>query len=746
METSPDITPRFKGTRPAPLSDMIRERNLQPLDYFKKQLNYLETMAPDIHPLITALVESTFKNHLKNSEVARAFDEIIKADTNLSNAPGCWGFEFELSGDFRRVHGLDRNRVNSIYVYSLIKNALRIGEREFSKGFFIDKSEEGDDIQVSALKIRTMEDPTIRLVYGKKGKKYFMDLPLSVVKTMLEDRWVEGNSIVTSNVELVLEGKDDEAGGADEPHPIEDWDLVNKKMEEPPFIILSLTHGNEDPIRIRERGMFSHINIQINEKGEPQRVRVGFSHATYGVEGLKKFATPLIEESLQGSERADMPFALTEPVINSTGYRWSDVSHMLSEKVPVERDLLMLKFIEKINLAQVATNIELPADVFKFIRNNSKYFGLGPIGIYTLSGLLSTGHGEIFALDTGKPRDLQICLALGGTELRHALKRAIKNISNLDEIKKFWKFWENGRWKEKLTEELKRGKNGHGLVTDLARIGNRERRSTEPQMQKIVPQLAIFTLSGSMTSSLGPIPPELKNHVKNVRFYTAAGETNREVVGIIGDTITEQFLIDPVFATECVLELLTTDKKSFMQFIKPVLDSAISGKGCREFNLKKNSIRKVLNWFKKIERGGDFSRIPFSTLETQGLLGISVPLGEYLQSAGEDFRTRKKIIDSLRAMVFVINKAFELENNYLQKAWQDKFMETTKRVAENKISERVMNMIYLATLSNLRKADAANTKGQSHSDNVRSILYRKIHHPPDVAEKQTLKRLDGLAG
>lgn len=494
--------------------------------------------------------------------------------------------------------------------------------------------------------------------------------------------------------------------------------------------------------------MFAHLNVHLGKDGAIKKFYLGFSHMTYGMEGLNDFLVPLIDDTFRGTEvKTDKPELQNEVKIETKVYSLFDDPFLAiaSEKAPFS-DLLIKEFVEKTGVVQATASLELPKTAIEFIRKNSRPFG-GPIGIYTLAGLISGGTADFFPLATSD-KDLQVCLGLGGVELRMALARVLSSAHNINEIKEFWEYWNQKKWREALEKEIKRGRAGHGLVTDFARVGAELKKASQKLAGILAPTLD-FSRNRSMTSSLGRIPERIGKHIAKIAFYTAAGESNTEVKGVIGQTLTEQIKPDPYFAAECLIQILETEKDDVIFSFQEVLNQELIFKLAGKYGIQDESLKRIAAWAERLKNGGSVRRVEFAEVDMGNLGKVSCPLPEYILNRSFGFAGEDKVEDDLRALVFLIVLSFRKAEGELAKpAWLYRFHSAAEKVVRNKIlklAEDIVSLSILGAYSESNIKPEAKIKGLNIATEVRSrIMTMRVYGEKLDEIKEIEARLNSI--
>jgi len=627
----------------------------------------------------------------------------------------------------------------------LLKQLIEKVESELVHSKFVPKSN-GEDQGIRKYPERKSPDPKIRLILPKTdGTTGFLDVPLSLVKKLLDrSGYYLDNKFKVSDLErLLLEGTGNVPGELFEIEPEEAANWQSKKAEdsEPPLMAISLASSlsdQESPITALDPQLLLHARVVYDSSSrEASELRLEFGHVPiYGAEALS-VADQASSSSLEKKSPVDPRTEKQKAQANLSNVSVPEILDSVKpEPKPIDgisgktlrersfgKDQDLWELANLMDIFEVDCELEVPQPVMDYLLKNKEYYG-GAIGLFTMSGLLTSGQAAFFPVRE-KSGNLQIAMGLGGERLVKKLRSVLISLRNAKSIEDvtdeqwqavadFKKWYESEKYTDAFLEEKTRAEAGFGTPTTLARAtGPRLRAVVEHIFSGILPSWVALLKGRWQISSLGRLPKGMAKLVEKASFWTAGSKDASVAVGILENQITARFFAkDSVLWTEALFRLM----RFHGTVIGPELLKAFKGlENDPKFNdlkISDKTKKQVESWLLDLKGKGVENAICAEITNGDGI-ARQVNLMDYLRNIGENVKIRNEVLEFARVITVLLNRGFKAHPREERKAlfWEDLLKKEFIFLAKQKMTWFLIHSLELALLTEIDSGKISNTTG-----------------------------------
>ncbi len=471
--------------------------------------------------------------------------------------------------------------------------------------------------------------------------------------------------------------------------------LQQETNPEPPLLSINLQSARDKKPQLswsRDPRVFMSITMHEDTDGRIVGVFTEFAHVPiYGQPALNQaIATLLAAKSESTSQQ--IAEAQTDSLVGGVK-RWISPLKEGDRAAFPDDNPSLHELAQLIDIFEVDIQMEIAPPLMKWLLKNSSQFG-GPIGLWTLSGLLTSGQATFFPV--GRPNgDLQIALGLGGKELLSKLRpllqevRKITTLEQLDEtdffdIFQFFGYWRDEKFQDLLQQEIASANEGFGTPTALAQAtGSRLRNVLENTFGILMPELVGLLKSRMQISSLGRLSDDIAQQVNRLTFFTAGSKDASVAIGILDNQVTGRFFAkDPLLFAESMLRILGQRRELAGEAIK-MLDAVPAQ--------QKDQIR---NWLKAVSAKG------LEEAKSFCIDGEDKSAMDFLRSIGNDLRIRREVLAFSHALIPLLLQMAKNDNNF-----KEMITKEFKFLAQQKMTWFLIHAMQLATISRVNDGE-----------------------------------------
>lgn len=738
----------------------VKQENGEPVkmsDILGMILNYLDKLSPQNAENLKWLSKNILSNLDKVTNQVAGFETVMLSEKGAGSEGILGVYHINLLLKKPNKEGIDIPHLRRMFiddsqdenfldqnVSSLLRQLVEKVERELIHCKFVPKPN-GENQNIRKYPERKSDDPKIRLILPKSnGNVGFLDVPLSVIKKLLDrSSYYLENRFKTSDLERVLlEGTVNITGELFEvePEAIEDWQNKKTENSEPPLMAISLASDlsdQENPLLVADPQLLLHARIIYDSASrQASELRLEFGHVPiYGAESLE-----LANDSLDKSVEA-------KPIINSKPEKESkkptlanvNVSQVLDsikpEPKPIEgvsgkalreksfgKDLDLWELANLMDIFEVDCEVEVPQPIMDFLLKNKKYYG-GAIGLFTMSGLLTSGQAAFFPVRETSG-NLQIAMGLGGERLVKKLRSvliSLRNAKSIDDVSDeqwqavadFKKWYESEGYTKAFNEEKTRAEAGFGTPTTLARAtGPRLRAVVEHIFSGILPSWVALLKGRWQISSLGSMPKAMARLVEKASFWTAGSKDASVAVGILENQITARFFAkDSVLWTEALFRLMRFHGSVIGPELLSAFENLNGDQDEKGLEISDKTRGQVKSWLANLKNGVE-NAICAEIINGNGE-ARQVNLMDYLRNIGENVKVRNEVLEFARVITILLNRSFKthLREDGQQLFWEDLLKKEFVFLAKQKLTWFLIHSLELALLTEIDSGKISETTG-----------------------------------
>lgn len=721
-------------------------------------LNYLDKLSPQNAENLKWLSKNILSNLDKVTNQVAGFETVMLSEKG-AGSEGILGI-YHLNLVLKKVirEGVNIPHLRRMFlvqeegenffdrdVSTLLKQLIEKVESEFIHSKFVPKPN-GENQNIKKYPERKSLDPKIRLILPRSdGSTGFLDVPLSLVKKFLErSGYYLDNKFKVSDLErLLLEGTGKVPGELFEVEPEDAVNWQSKKAEnpEPPLMAISLVSSlsdQENPIAALDPQLLLHARVVYDSSSrEASELRLEFGHVPiYGAEALsatdgalsasleKKSPTnhktekQKVEPSLSNvsvSEILDSVKPEPKPIDGISG------KSLREKSFGKDRDLWELANL--MDIFEVDCEIAVPQPIMDYLLKNKEYYG-GAIGLFTMSGLLTSGQAAFFPVRE-RSGNLQIAMGLGGERLVKKLRSvliSLRNSESIDDITDeqwqavadFKKWYESENYTDAFLAEKTRAEAGFGTPTTLARAtGPRLRAVVEHIFSGILPSWVALLKGRWQISSLGRLPKAMAKLVEKASFWTAGSKDASVAVGILENQVTARFFAkDSVLWTEALFRLMRFHGSVISAELLAAFKGLESDQNLSDLKISDKTKKQVESWLLDLKGKGVENAICAEITNGDGI-PRKVNLMDYLRNIGENVKIRNEVLEFARVITILLNRGFKSHPREERRAlfWEDLLKKEFIFLAKQKMIWFLIHSLELALLTEIDSGKISETAG-----------------------------------
>ena len=739
----------------------VKTENGEPIkmaDVLGMILNYLDKLSPQNAENLKWLSKNILSNLDKVTNQVAGFETVMLSEKG-AGSEGILGV-YHLNLLLKKVtqDGVDMQHFRTLFVApeegenffdrdisTLLKQLIEKVESELVHSKFVPKAN-GEDQDIRKYPERKVQDPKIRLILPKPdGLAGFLDVPLSLVKKLLDrSGYYLDNRFKVSDLErLLLEGTANVPGELFEVEPdaAETWQSKKIENPEPPLMAISLASSlsdEENPVAALDPQLLLHARVVYDSSSrQASELRLEFGHVPiYGAEALL-----LADEALASSlEKRSFPNSKTEKSGSKSSLASISVPEILDsvkpEPKPIDgvsgrtlreksfgKDKDLWELANLMDIFEVDCELEVPQPIIDFLLKNKEYYG-GAIGLFTMSGLLTSGQAAFFPVRE-KSGNLQIAMGLGGERLVKKLRSvliSLRNAKNIDEItdeqwravEDFKKWYESEGYTDAFLAEKTRAEAGFGTPTTLARsTGPRLRAVVEQIFSGILPSWVALLKGRWQISSLGRLPKAMAKLVEKASFWTAGSKDASVAVGILENQITARFFAkDSVLWTEALFRLMRFHGSVIGPELRQAFKNLENEQADKDLKLGSKTKEQVREWLADLKGKGAENAVCAEIINGDGI-ARQVNLMDYLRNIGENVKIRNEVLEFSRVITVLLNRSFKAhaKENGQALFWEDLLRKEFIFLAKQKLTWFLIHSLELALLTEIDAGKISETTG-----------------------------------
>lgn len=737
-------------------------------------LNYLDKLSPQNAENLKWLSKNILSNLDKVTNQVAGFETVMLSEKGAGSEGILGVYHLNLLLRKAKVEGVDIPHLRRMFIDSnedesfldrnisaLLKQLIEKVEKEFVHSKFVPKPD-GEDQNIRKYPERKSPDPKIRLILPKTdGNVGFLDVPLSVVKKLVDRSgyYLENRFKALDLERLLLEGTANVPGELFElePESVEAWQSKKNENAEPPLMAISLVsnlNDHENPLVALDPQLLLHARIVYDSVSrQANELRLEFGHVPiYGVESLQAtdqvlanslevkatLATKLERQMPRPSlanvniaEILDSVEPVPKPIDGVSGKKLREKSF------GKEHDLWELANL--MDIFEVDCELEVPQPIMDFLLKNKKYYG-GAIGLFTMSGLLTSGQAAFFPVRETSG-NLQIAMGLGGERLVKKLRSvliSLRNAKTIDEITDeqwqavadFKKWYESEGYTEAFLAEKTRAEAGFGTPTTLARAtGPRLRAVVEHIFSGILPSWVALLKGRWQISSLGSLPKSLAKLVEKASFWTAGSKDASVAVGILENQITARFFAkDSLLWSESLFRLMRFHGSVIGPELLSAFEKLSVDQENKDLRISSKTKEQVKNWLLNLKNDGGVENAICAEITNGNGEVRQVNLMDYLRNIGENVKIRNEVLEFARVVAILLNRSFKAHprEEGRQLFWEELLKKEFIFLAKQKLTWFLVHSLELALLTEIDAGKIAKITG-SHGIS----LARQFHGRED---------------